>query len=335
MKLAIDAMGGDSAPREVVKGTLDAVAEYGVEAVLVGREPEIVAELSRLGHSRKGVTIVHTDQAVEMHESPSTAVRNKRSSSIAVGLGLVRDGQASAFVSAGNTGAVMATALFTLGRIGGIERPTLGIVLPTKTGKAIIVDIGANVDCRPTHLVQFAVMGSLYMSKVFGIENPRVGLLNIGEEETKGNHTVVEAYELLRKSRLRFVGNVEGKDIPEGLADVVVCDGFVGNIAIKLTEGLAEFIFSIIKDELASGMFSRLLALGLLSNIRRIRDRLDYAGFGGATLLGVDGVCIIAHGRSNAKAIKHAIRVARQAANENIVEAIKRGVEVGGVDAFV
>lgn len=335
MRVAIDAMGGDFAPHEIVKGTLDAVAEYGVEAILVGRESDINAELSRLSSTRARVTTVHAEQVVGMDESPSSALRNKRNSSIAVGLGMVRDGEADAFVSAGNTGAVMAKALFTLGRVRGIERPTLGIVLPTRTGKVIIVDIGANVDCKPSYLVQFAVMGSLYMSKVFGIQNPRVGLLNIGEEETKGNQMVTEAYELLKKSRVNFVGNVEGKDIPFGLADVVVCDGFVGNIAIKLTEGLADFIFSIMKDEVARGAISRLLALGLLPNLRRIKDRLDYASFGGATLLGVDGVCIIAHGRSNAKAVKHAIRVARQAAQEDIVGAIKRGVQVGGIDALV
>ncbi|MCL5959309.1 MAG: phosphate acyltransferase PlsX [Chloroflexi bacterium] len=335
MKIVVDAMGGDFAPGEILKGTVEAVAEYGVEAILVGRRQQIEDGLATLGCRDPRISLLHAEQVVEMHESPSVVARNKRDSSISVGLGLVREGKANAFVSAGNTGAVMATALFTLGRIKGIERPTLGIVLPTKTGKAIIADIGANVDCKPSYLSQFAMMGSLYMSKVFDIDNPRVGLLNIGEEESKGNQMVSEAYDLLKKSKVNFVGNVEGKDVPSGIADVVVCDGFVGNVAIKLTEGLADFIFAIIKDELASGWRSKLLALGLLPNLRRIRDRLDYAGFGGATLLGVDGVCIIAHGRSNAKAIRHAIRVARQAAQEDIVEAIKNGVQTGGVNAFV
>ncbi|MBI4319237.1 MAG: phosphate acyltransferase PlsX [Chloroflexi bacterium] len=326
MAIAVDAMGGDLGPAEVIKGALAATKEYGVETILVGRQPQIEQELARLDGVASTIAIVHADEVVQMHEHASSAVRTKRSSSIAVGLGLVREGRAGAFVSPGNTGAVMATALFTLGRIRGIERPALGIVLPTLRGKTLIVDIGANVDCKPSYLVQFAQMGAVYLNKVFNVSDPSIGLLSIGEEETKGNQLVLEAHELLKGSGLNFRGNVEGKDIAAGLTDVVVTDGFVGNVVIKSTEGIAHLISTIVQEELTRSVFSRLLALGLLPNLRRIKERLDYAGFGGATLLGVDGVCIIAHGRSNAKAIKNAIRVAKQAVQQDIVDAIKRGV---------
>ena len=323
--IVVDAMGGDNGPAEVVEGALEARKEYDVGIILVGRQSEVKRELARVG-ADSAISVVHADEVVGMHEHASAAVRGKRTSSIAVGLGLVKEGQARAFVSAGNTGAVMANAIFTLGRIKGIERPALGIVHPTLRGKSLILDVGANVDCKPSYLVQFALMGSLYLNKVFGIPSPSIGLLNIGEEETKGNQLVLDAHELLKITKLNFKGNVEGKDIAAGLTDVVVTDGFVGNVVIKLSEGLAELISAIFKEELSRAFHSKLLALGLMADFHRVKDRLDYAGFGGATLLGVDGVCIIAHGRSNAKAIKNAIRVAKQAVQQGVVEAIKQGV---------
>ena len=328
MRIVVDAMGGDLGPSEVVKGALQAVREYGVDLVLVGNKPQIEAELAKAGGA---IPIVHSDEVVEMRDHPTVALRNKPNSSIAIGLNLVKEGKANAFVSTGNTGAVMATALFSLGRIPGIERPALAIVLPTMTGKALLLDIGANADCKPSYLAQFAVMGSIYLTKVFDIRNPRVGLLSIGEEETKGNQLVIEAHELLRSyNGVNFIGNVEGKDIPAGVADVVVSDGFVGNVVVKLSEGLGVFILRILKEELTRGILSKALTLVLLPNLRRVLNRVDYAEWGGSPLLGVDGVCIIAHGRSNAKAIKNAIRVAKQATEQDIVAAIKQGVRGEG-----
>lgn len=329
MKIVVDAMGGDLGPAVVVKGALEAAREYGVDIVLVGRQPEIEPELS--GPRNGSISIVHAQEVVEMRDHPAVALRSKPNSSIAVGLNLVKEGKADAFVSTANTGAVMATALFTLGRIPGIERPALAIVLPTVTGKVLLIDIGANADCKPSYLRQFAIMGSLYLTKVFGVNSPRVGLLSIGEEETKGNQLVVEAHELLRASKgINFIGNVEGKDIPAGVADVVVSDGFVGNVVVKLTEALGVFILRILKEELTRGILSKILTLALMPNFRRVLNRIDYAEWGGSPLLGVDGVCIIAHGRSNAKAIKNAIRVAKQATEQSVVAAIKEGVRGEG-----
>lgn len=325
MKIAVDAMGGDLGPAEVVKGAVRAAREYNVEILLVGRRSELEREIAK--HSGTALPIVHADEVVEMRDHPTAALRTKPNSSIAVGLGLVKERKADGFVSTGNTGAVMATALFTLGRIAGIERPALAIVLPTMTGKVLLIDIGANADCKPSYLVQFALMGSIYYRKAFAVTDPRVGLLSIGEEETKGNQLVVEAHALLRSSpSINFVGNVEGKDIPAGVADVVVTDGFVGNVVVKLCEGLGVFILRILKEELTRGRFSKVLAGLLAPNLRRVLNRVDYAEWGGSPLLGVDGVCIIAHGRSNAKAVKNAIRVAVQASEQKIVAAIKEGL---------
>ncbi|MCL5264108.1 MAG: phosphate acyltransferase PlsX [Chloroflexi bacterium] len=326
MKIAVDVMGGDLGPAEAIKGAMMAVREYDIEVALVGRQADIEAELARQ-RNLPSVSIVHADEVVEMREHPTTALRTKRNSSIAVGLNLVKEGQASAFVSPGNTGAIMAMALFTLGRIPGIERPALAIVFPTARGKSLLIDIGANADCKPSYLVQFALMGSLYLSKVFGTVDPKVGLLSIGEEETKGNQLVVETHALLKSQKVvNFIGNVEGKDIPAGVADVVVSDGFVGNVVVKLSEGLGVFLLGIIKEELTRGIISKALTLALLPNFKRVLNRVDYAEWGGSPLLGVEGVCIIAHGRSNAKAIKNAIRVAKQATEQGIVAAIKQGV---------
>ncbi|MHB1161406.1 MAG: phosphate acyltransferase PlsX [Chloroflexota bacterium] len=324
-RVALDAMGGDHAPGVVVEGAVAAARELGVEIVLVGPKPIVEQEMAKHDSSGLGLTLLHADEVVGMDEHAAAALRQKRRSSIALGVGLVREGQADAFVSAGNSGAVMAAALFGLGRIEGIERPAIGTVFPTSTGKCFIVDAGANTDCKPEYLVQFAAMGSAYMERVFGVARPRVGLLSNGEEESKGNSLVQGCHPLLKASSLNFVGNMEGKDIPLGAADVVVCDGFAGNIVIKLSEGLASALFDILRTELTAGLVSKLAALAMKPAFRRVKKRLDYAEYGGAPLLGVNGVAIIAHGRSNALAIKNAVRVAKQAADQKLVEAIRAG----------
>jgi glycerol-3-phosphate acyltransferase PlsX len=259
------------------------------------------------------------------------AVRSKRRSSIVVGLDLVARGEADAFVTMGNTGATLAAAVLRLKRIEGIERPALAAVFPTTSGACLLLDIGANADARAEHLVQFAIMGAAYAERVLGFREPRVGLVSIGEEETKGSLLVQEAHRLLREAPVRFVGNIEGKDIPAGAADVVVTDGFVGNVLIKFAEGVGTSILRIIRDEIRANPVSSLLALGLRPSFNRVRRRMDYAEWGGAPLLGVNGVCIIGHGRSNSRAIRNAIRVAQQAVDQRLIAHIAAGVGDQGV----
>ncbi|MBI2864689.1 MAG: phosphate acyltransferase PlsX [Chloroflexi bacterium] len=321
VKVALDAMGGDHAPEETVKGAVEAAKTGGREVVLVGDEGRIRAALRGAD-----LPIVHCTQAIDMDEHPGAAYRRKKDSSIVVGLNLVKKGEVSAFVSAGNSGAVMASSLFVLGRLGGAERPALGTVFPTASGKAFILDVGANADCRPGHLLQFAIMGSIYMEKVFGLRAPRVGILSVGEEETKGNQLVLESHPLLKQSGLNFVGNVEGKDVPKGIADVVVTDGFTGNVAIKVTEGISEFLLGMVKEAIASRLRYKLAGLVLKPALKLAAKRLDYTEYGGAPLLGVDGVSIVAHGRSNAKAIASALQVAGHAVEVGLVEALKQGL---------
>lgn len=325
-RIALDAMGGDHAPTVVVDGAVAAAREYGLEITLVGPRERIEAELARHSTSGLKLPIVHADEIVGMDEHAFAAIRQKRESSIAIGITLVKEGRADGFVSAGNSGAVMASALFGLGRIEGIDRPAIGTVYPTISGSCFIIDAGANVDCKPEYLAQFAVMGSAYVEKVLGVSSPRVALLSNGEEDTKGNSLIQATRPLLKASRVNFVGNVEGKDIPFGVADVVVCDGFAGNVVIKLSEGLASALFDILRKELTADLPSKLAALALKPAFRRVKRRLDYAEYGGAPLLGVKGVVIIAHGRSNALAIKNAIRVARQAVEQRLVRAIATGL---------
>ncbi|MBI4758202.1 MAG: phosphate acyltransferase PlsX, partial [Chloroflexi bacterium] len=254
------------------------------------------------------------------------AVKEKKDSSLNVGMKLVQAGQAQALVSAGNSGAVMAAALFNLGRIKGIERPALGTVYPTVRGKCFLLDIGANTDCKPEYLRQFAIMGLAYWERVFGVPNPRVGLVSNGEEEGKGSMLARDAYQLLKQTRLNFVGNVEGKDVPLGLADVAVTDGFTGNVMIKLSEGVAEMLVGFLKEEIKKRPLAMAGAVLARPAFEALRKRLDYSEYGGGPLLGVDGVVIVAHGRSNAYAIKNAVRVAKEAVDRKLVEAIREGV---------
>lgn len=325
--IAVDAMGGDHAPAVVVDGAVAAVRELGVRVTLIGLEATVRAELDRAGAANDArLSVTPASEVIEMAEHPANAVRQKTDSSIVVGMRQVKEGQAAAFVSAGNTGAMLAAGLFHLGRIKGIERPAIATVFPTRVGFTLIVDVGANAECKPEYLAQFGLMGAAYAEQVLAVSHPRVGLLSIGEEEEKGSLVVQRAHTLLRELPLNFIGNVEGKDIPAGAADVVVCDGFVGNVLIKFAEGVAATIGGIIREEITANPFSKLLAAGLRPAFRRAYGRIDYAEFGGAPLLGVQGVAIIAHGRSNARAIRNAIRVAQRAAESGLVATISRAV---------
>ena len=330
VRVALDAMGGDNAPGEVVLGAIQAAREYSMGIYLVGREEAIRAELARHDTQGLDLPIVHTNEVIEMDDHPASAVRRKKNASMTLALQLVRDGLALGAVSAGNSGAMMAASLFTLKRIEGVDRPALGGIFPTRDGVSLVIDIGANTDCKPEYLQQFALMGSIYMERIFSVSSPRVGLLANGEEETKGNEQVQQAHQLLKANAatlgLNFIGNVEGRDIPAGGADVVVCDGFVGNVVLKLSEGLAETILALLRAQMTNSLPSKLAAAVLRPGLRKVFRRMDYAEYGGVPLLGVNGSAIVSHGRSNAKAIKNALRVARQTAETNVAGAIAQGL---------
>ena len=330
VRVALDAMGGDNAPGEVVLGAIQAAREYSMGVYLVGREEAIRAELAKHDTSGLDLPIVHTDEVIEMDEHPASAVRRKKNASMTLALQLVRDGSALGAVSAGNSGAMMAASLFTLKRIEGVDRPALGTVFPTKNGISFVLDVGANTDCKPEYLQQFALMGSIYMERIFSVSSPRVGLLANGEEETKGNELVQQAHQLLKAHAeilgINFIGNVEGREIPAGGADVVVCDGFVGNVVLKLSEGLAETLLGMLRTQMTSSLPNKLAAAVLQPGLRKVFRRMDYAEYGGVPLLGINGSAIVSHGRSNAKAIKNALRVARQTSETNVVGAIAGGL---------
>jgi len=336
-RVALDAMGGDKAPGEIVLGAVQAAREYGMGVFLVGKEDVIRAELAKHDAQGLDLPIIHTDEAIEMDEHPAMAVKRKKNASMTLALQQVRDGAALGAVSAGNSGAMMAASLFTLKRVPGVERPALGGVFPTRDGLCLVIDMGANTDCKPEYLRQFALMGSIYMERIFHVHSPRVGLLANGEEESKGNQLVQETHQLLKSSAstlgLNFIGNVEGRDIPTGVADVVVCDGFVGNVVLKLSEGLAETLIGMLRAQMTSSFISSLAASVLRPGLRKVFGRLDYAEYGGVPLLGINGSAIISHGRSNAKAIKNALRIARQTAEAGVAPAIADGLAKLGVVA--
>ena len=328
MRIAVDAMGGDFGPAPNVEGALQAAQELNVEVVLVGDESQIQEHLRRAGKADPRVSVRHAPQTVGMHESPAQVARKKRDSSIWVATDLVKSGEASAVVSAGNTGASMVAAFFVLGVIKGVERPAIATSFPTLTGIAIMLDVGANVDCNAQHLRQFALMGHEYGRFVFGKEDPRIGLLSIGEEDSKGNEVTKEAFKLLKASPINFTGNVEGRDIFSGQADVIVCDGFIGNVALKIAEGIADTIKKLLMKEIAGSFLGRLSYLVLAGPLLRLKRRIDYAEFGGAPLLGVNGVCMICHGRSSAKAIKNAIKRAKELVEGELAQKIQRDMEI-------
>lgn len=334
MKVAVDAMGSDYAPEEMILGAIQAVKEYQCEVVLVGDEVQIKQVLSKIDNWQDlNISIYHASETIEMHEHPGAAVRKKKDASVVVATRLVKEGFCDAVVSAGSTGAGVAAALFGLGRIKGVERPTIATPVPNRTGTTVLLDSGANVDSKPKHLVQSAVMGSIYAQYILNVNNPRVGLLNIGEEETKGNEQALATYPLLKQLKtINFIGNVEGRDIPRGTVDVIVCDGFVGNIVLKLAEGLSSVIMQLVKDAVKnSGLFTKFASLMVLPALKGLKTKLDYAEYGGAPLLGINGCFIICHGSSKAKAIKNAIRVASEFTQNRVVEHIRENIEQEGV----
>lgn len=328
MKIIVDAMGGDHAPEVVVEGAVAAVKEYHVDVVLVGDEARIQSLLKKTKYNGNQIFVQPAKEVIEMHEPPASSVRRKRDSSIVVGLNLIRDGKADAFFSAGNTGAAVCAATLSLGMLPGIERPGIATVMPNLKGISLIIDVGANIDPKPTQMLQYAIMASAYSRYILNIANPRVGLLNVGEEPSKGTEFLKDTADLLEQSKLNFIGNVEGKDLFSGKCDVILCDGFVGNVALKVSESLAETMFVFLKRHFLSNLRGKLGLLLLKKNLLKLKKEIDYSEYGGAPLLGVNGVVIIGHGRSNVKAIKNAIRVAKEEVdrqfNEKIIEAIKQ-----------
>jgi glycerol-3-phosphate acyltransferase PlsX len=342
--IALDAMGSDRAPKPEIEGAMLAARNYGVRVLLVGPEATIKAELDRHpSAARLPLEIVHASEVITMQDKAVQAVRAKRDSSMRVGLRLVREGRAAGFVTAGNTGAAMATAKMVLGALHGVDRPALAAVFPTAPGTAaILLDVGANVDCKPHNLEQFAVMGEIYFRSmfersmfgrsVFGADRfgagrrPRVGLLSIGEEETKGNLLTREAFQLLKRLPLNFIGNVEGRDLFNGHVDVIVADGFVGNVALKISEGVANLVRTVLKESLKATITAQVGAMLSRSAFSDFKKRIDHTEYGGAPLLGLRGVCIITHGSSNANAIKNAVRVASEFSERNINASIEQGL---------
>jgi len=324
--IALDAMGSDRAPKPEIEGAIQAVRQHDVRVILIGPEAELRAELARYpAAAHLPIELRHASEVISMEEKAAQAVRAKRDSSMRVGLRLVREGQAAGFITAGNTGAAMATAKVVLGMIPGVDRPALAAVFPTAMGTAaLLLDVGANVDCSPENLEQFAIMGEIYFRTRFGTRRPRVGLLSIGEEESKGNELTREAFPLIKQLPLNFVGNVEGRDLYSGKVDVIVADGFVGNVALKISEGVANLVRYTLKETLKATITRQVGYFLSRSAFADFKKRLDHTEYGGAPLLGVKGVCFITHGSSNANAIKNALRVASEFASRRINDKIER-----------
>ena len=329
LRIAIDAMGGDCGPRAIISGALAAARDLSAGLVLVGREAEVRAEVDRAGGTAVPVAIVDADDIVGMDEPPAAALRRKLRASIRVAAEVVRRGDAAALFSAGSTGATVIAACSAFGMLDGVDRPALAATVPGRRGAAVLLDAGANATCRPRHLVQFAVMGSAYAQVALGIERPRVGLLSTGAEETKGNSLTREAHRLLKNADVPFIGNVEAHRVYSGLADVMVCDGFTGNIALKVSEGLAEMIVDIVGEELRPS-HGAAVSPAARRAIRRIRRGIDYSEYGGAPLLGIAGLAVVGHGRSSARAVRNAVAMAHRFASEDIVRRIARGIAASG-----
>jgi glycerol-3-phosphate acyltransferase PlsX len=337
MKIAVDAMGGDYAPEEIVLGAIDAVKHYKLDVVLVGDTDKIQAVLQQYkAVDNPHLSIVHASEVIEMGEHPAKAIRKKRDASIVVATRLVKEKTCDAVVAPGSTGAAVAAALFGLGRIKGIDRPGIATPIPSDKGVTVLLDSGAMANSKPKHLVEQAIMGSHYAKYILGVNKPSVGLLSIGEESSKGNDVVQATYPLLERLKtISFYGNVEGRDIPKGTVDVVVCDGFVGNVVLKFGEGLALFLIKMVKDTIKeSGFIAKLGAVAIMPALKKLKKRLDYTEYGGAPLLGVDGSFIICHGSSKAKAIKNAIRVASELVEQDVVGHIRHSIEEEGVEQY-
>ena len=333
MKIVVDAMGGDHAPEATVEGAVLAAREYETEIILTGLSDLIHPILDRFDPDHNlPIEVVHADEVVQMHDLPGKVLRSKRKSSMKIGLDKLKDGTALAFVSAGNTGAVLAYSTVILRPLKGVDRPAIAIQLPTLKGNAILLDAGANVDCKVTQLFQFGIMGHVFAEYILGKENPRVGLLSIGEEDGKGNEIVKEVFQMLKASHINFIGNIEGKEVYRGNADVIVCDGFTGNIALKISESLAAMIGTNLKRMFQSNWASKLSYLLLKPQLDEFKKKVDYSETGGAPLLGVNGVVIIAHGSSSPKAIKNAIHRACELCEKNINEHIREDIESNLMD---
>jgi len=341
MKVVVDAMGGDYAPREIVKGAVDAVKCFGTEVILVGDEEQVRRELESCSSKyAKQIEVVHAEQQVEMDDSPSQIIRSKRNSSIHVGLRLVKQGEGAAFFSAGNTGAVMAVSKMILKTLPGIDRPAIGAVMPTDKGHTVMCDVGANVDCKPENYIQFAIMANAYSKIVLGKESPSIGLMSVGEEDVKGSDITKSVFKYLSElgdsGVINFHGNVEGKDLFKGTSDVIVVDGFAGNVALKVAESTGWYISKMLKDEIKSSLLSKIGALFMIPALKRLKKKADHSEYGGAPLLGVNGVCIIGHGSSNATAVKYSIKMAHELAEHNlnamIEDSVMESVKVLKVD---
>ncbi|MCX7913288.1 MAG: phosphate acyltransferase PlsX [Thermodesulfovibrionales bacterium] len=322
MKIAVDAMGGDFAPEMPVAGAIEAVSEYGVDIILVGNRDQILEHLKNRRYPENKISIIHASEVVLMDETPSIAIRKKKDSSIRKVIDLVRNKEADACVSAGHSGVMMATSLLLLGKLPNVDRPAIITAMPSLTGFFYMIDVGANVDCKPKNLVQFAYMGDAYFKAIFSGQVPKIALLSIGEEDTKGNELTKEAFKLLKKTDLNFIGNIEGKDIFSSAADLIVCDGFIGNIVLKVSEGLAETIMKLLRRELASKQVGKLGYLMIKSALKDFKRKTDYSEYGGAPLLGINGTSIVCHGRSTSIAIKNAIKVAIDIAQQRVHEKI-------------
>lgn len=332
LRIAVDAMGGDHAPEAVIAGALAAARHLDLGLVFVGPEDAVGRELDRVGDlSGLDVRTIHAPDVVAMTESPAAALRRKPLASVRVAADVVARGEAAALFSAGHTGATVMAAHAAFGMLPGVDRPALATTIPTRQRPAVLLDVGANVECRPQHLVQFAVMGCVFARVALGIEHPRIGLLSIGEEETKGNDLVRDAHRLLKASTLNFTGNIEGRDVYSGQADVIVCDGFTGNIALKISEGLVDTVEALLGDELSTTFGGRVGSLLSRRAFRRFRRRVDYSEYGGAPLLGVAGLCIVGHGRSSVKAIRNAVAMAYRFANQHLLQRVEQDIAAAAV----
>ncbi|HUU49338.1 MAG TPA: phosphate acyltransferase PlsX [Nitrospinota bacterium] len=335
MKIAVDAMGGDNAPEAIVEGAVMASRECKTKVILIGDEEILTKELKKFDTQGLSIFIKHAPEVIGMDEAPSVALRKKKNCSIKVANEIVKNGEANAVVSAGNTGAALAASTLILRRLEGVDRPAIATTFPTSTGPTVVLDVGANVDCKPIQLFQFGIMGNIYARYILGKSRPRVGLLGIGEEDSKGNESTREAFQMFKRSSLNFIGNVEGKEVFSGVSDVIVCDGFTGNVALKTCEGLAELFGNMLKDTFSQSLKSKLAYSLIKSGIQSFRKSLDYSEYGGAPLLGVNGICIICHGSSNAKAIKNAISLAERFSinkvNLHIQEDIELNSEIYGL----
>jgi len=332
MKIGFDAMGGDLAPVETIQGAILSLDDFEGEIILYGDEQKIISELAKYKFDTNRINIVHTTEVINNDDKPVKAIKSKGDSSMVVGLKALRKGEIDAFVSAGNTGALLAGALFKVGRIKGINRPALCTIYPTLGKPSVLVDAGANAECKPRNLVEFAYMGSIYAERVLGLQNPKVALANIGAEETKGTPLYIETHALLKETELNFVGNVEGRDIPTGTVDVIVADGFTGNIILKLTEGVASMLMSGIKGAILASVKGKLGGILIKNNLNIFKKKIDYTEYGGAPLLGINGLVVKAHGSSNAKAFKNAIKYAQIGVSTQLVNEIKERISVQSPD---